>query len=315
MRATLNFLVNAFPLWIVVFSVLALVEPAWFTWFSGSFITWGLGVIMLGMGLTLRPEDFRHVLRTPRWVVAGALLQFTVMPLLGWSLGYLFGLPLPFAVGLIIVASCPGGTASNVISYLARANVALSVTMTAVSTLLAIVLTPLLTTLLIGDKIEVSAFNLFLGTVKVVLAPILLGVLMNRYLPRFTEKVLPVAPLVAVVAIVLIVASIIGQGREQILQSGARLAGAVLTLHLSGFLLGYLLSRLVAKDRQVNRTISIEVGMQNSGLGAYLARANFANPAIAIPSALSSATHSLIGSLAAGIWRKNSGAKKEPSKK
>ncbi len=305
MKNLLTFLVNAFPLWILLFSALALVEPSWFSWFSGPWITWGLGVIMLGMGLTLHPEDFRRVFRTPRWVVAGAVLQFTVMPLLGWGLGYLFGLPVPFAVGLILVASCPGGTASNVISYLARAHVALSVTMTAVSTLMAVVMTPLLTTLLIGDKVEVSALNLFLGTVKVVLAPVVLGVLLNRYLPRMTEKVLPVAPLVAVVAIVLIVASIIGQGRQEILHSGMRLAGAVVTLHLSGFVLGYLLSRLMTKEKIVNRTISIEVGMQNSGLGAYLARANFANPAVAIPSALSSATHSLLGSLAAGIWRRS----------
>ncbi len=175
--------------------------------------------------------------------------------------------------------------------------------MTAVSTLLAIILTPLLTTLLIGDKIEVSAFQLFLGTLKVVLVPVLLGVLMNKYLPKFTNKVLPVAPLIAVIAIVLIVASIIGQGKDEILSSGFRLIGAVLCLHVLGFLLGYIISRFVTKEQLVNRTISIEVGMQNSGLGAYLARANFANPAIAIPSAISSAIHSLIGSVAAGIWR------------
>lgn len=303
MRNALTFCINAFPLWIILCSVIALIEPEVFTWFSGSFITYGLGVIMLGMGLTLKPGDFNIVLKSPKWIFTGALLQFTVMPLLGWGLGYVFQLPLPFTVGLIIVSSCPGGTASNVISYLAKANVALSVTMTAVSTLLAIVLTPLLTTFLIGDKVEVSAFQLFLGTVKVVLAPILLGVLMNKYLPKFTNKILPVAPLIAVIAIVLIVASIIGQGKEEILKSGFRLIGAVLTLHVSGFLMGYLISRFIIKEKQVNRTISIEVGMQNSGLGAYLARANFANPAIAIPSAISSAIHSLIGSVAAGIWR------------
>ena len=175
--------------------------------------------------------------------------------------------------------------------------------MTAVSTLLAIILTPVLTTYLIGDKIEVSAFQLFLGTVKVVLVPVLLGVLMNKYLPRLTGKILPVAPLIAVIAIVLIVASIIGQGKDEILSSGLKLAGAVASLHFIGFLLGYFLSKLVSNKVEVNRTISIEVGMQNSGLGAYLARANFANPAIAIPSAISSATHSIIGSIAAGIWR------------
>ncbi len=305
-RSAINFLTNAFPLWILLFSGLALAEPDYFTWFSGSFITYGLGVIMLGMGLTLKPEDFKLVFETPKWVLTGALLQFTVMPLFGWLLGYVFDLPLPYAVGLIIVASCPGGTASNVISFLAKANVALSVTMTAVSTLLAIILTPLLTTFLIGEKMEVSTYQLFLGTLKVVLLPIILGVTINKYLPKFTQKVLPVAPLIAVITIVLIVASIIGQGRDEIFQSGLRLAGAVLTLHLSGFLLGYLLSRFVVKNKQVNRTISIEVGMQNSGLGAYLARANFVNPAIAIPSAISSAVHSIIGSIAAGMWRKDS---------
>ena len=305
-RSAINFLTNAFPLWILIFSGLALTEPEYFTWFSGSFITYGLGVIMLGMGLTLKPEDFKLVFETPKWVLTGALLQFTVMPLFGWMLGYIFDLPLPYAVGLIIVASCPGGTASNVISFLAKANVALSVTMTAVSTLLAIILTPVLTTLLIGEKMEVSTLQLFLGTVKVVLLPIILGVSINKYLPKVTAKLLPVAPLVAVIFIILIVASIIGQGRDEIFRSGLKLAGAVLTLHLSGFLLGYLLSRFVVKNKQVNRTISIEVGMQNSGLGAYLARANFVNPAIAIPSAISSATHSIIGSIAAGMWRKES---------
>jgi BASS family bile acid:Na+ symporter len=303
MQKIITFLTNAFPLWIIICSALALYQPTLFTWFSGAFITYGLGLIMLGMGLTLKPEDFNLVFKSPKWIITGALLQFTVMPLLGWGLGYIFKLPLPFAVGLIIVSCCPGGTASNVISYLAKANVALSVAMTAVSTLLAIVLTPLLTTFFIGDKLEVSAFELFLGVVKVVLLPILLGVLMNRYLPKTTKKILPVAPLIAVTAIVLIVASIIGQGREEILQSGLLLASAVVCLHFFGFILGYFFSKLVSNNVEVNRTISIEVGMQNSGLGAYLARANFVNPAIAIPSAISSATHSIIGSIAAGIWR------------
>jgi BASS family bile acid:Na+ symporter len=223
--------------------------------------------------------------------------------LLGWGLGFIFGLPVPFAVGLIIVSCCPGGTASNVITYLAKANVALSVTMTAVSTLLAIILTPVLTTLLIGDKLEVSAFELFLGVVKVVLLPVLLGVLMSTFLPKITSRILPIAPLIAVIAIVMIVSSIIGQGKTEILQSGFRLVSAIVCLHFFGFLFGYIFSRLISKDVDVNRTISIEVGMQNSGLGAYLARANFANPAIAIPSAISSAVHSIIGSIAAGIWR------------
>lgn len=297
------YLTSAFPLWIIICSIAALIEPSMFTWFSGSFITYGLGVIMLGMGLTLSLEDFKIVIKSPKWVFTGMILQFTIMPLFGWGLGYIFQLPLPFQVGLIIVSCCPGGTASNVISYLAKANVALSVTMTAVSTIAAVIMTPLLTTLLIGDKIEVSAFQLFLGTIKVVLVPVALGVLLNKYLPKITGRIKPIAPLVAVIAIVLIVASIIGQGKDEILASGLSLIGAVICLHICGFALGYLISRLIVKNTDVNRTISIEVGMQNSGLGAYLAKANFANPAIAIPSAMSSAIHSLVGSIAAGIWR------------
>ncbi len=164
-------------------------------------------------------------------------------------------------------------------------------------------MTPLLTIFLIGDKIEVSAFELFLGTVKVVLLPVSLGVLVNKYLPKITDRIKSIAPLIAVIAIVLIVASIIGQGKDEILASGLSLIGAVICLHICGFALGYWVSRLIVKNTDVNRTISIEVGMQNSGLGAYLAKANFANPAIAIPSAISSAIHSLIGSIAAGIWR------------
>ena len=309
MHKVLNILTNAFPFWIILGSVIALIEPRVFTWFTGSFITYGLGVIMLGMGLTLKPEDFKTVVKSPKWALTGAALQFTIMPVLGWSLGYVFNLPTPFAVGLIIVSCCPGGTASNVISYLARANVALSVTMTAISTLLAIAFTPLLTTFFIGDKIEVSAYELFLGTVKVVLVPVVLGILLNKYLPKFTQKVLPVAPLVAVIAIVMIVSSIIGEGKDEILNSGLRLIGSILCLHFTGFLLGYFLSKMISNRLDVNRTISIEVGMQNSGLGAYLSKANFANPAIAIPSAISSATHSIIGSIAAGIWRNKSKTK------
>ena len=235
MKQALTFLTNAFPLWIILCSGLALYAPELFTWFSGQMITYGLGVIMLGMGLTLTPQDFKMVMKSPKWIIIGALLQFTVMPLLGWSLGYIFKLPVHFAVGLIIVSCCPGGTASNLISYLAKANVALSVTMTAVSTILAIILTPLLSTFLIGDKLDVSAFDLFLGVIKVVLVPVTAGVLLNRYLPKLTKKILPVAPLVAVVAIVLIVASIIGQGKNEILQSGLSLAGAVICLHIFGF--------------------------------------------------------------------------------
>ena len=298
-------LTNAFPAWVLSASILAMFVPDLFTWFTGNWITYGLGIIMLGMGLTLKLEDFQGVIKYPLWIGTGIVLQYTVMPLLGWALGYVFQLPTPLAAGLVLVACCPGGTASNVISFLAKANVALSVTMTAVSTLLAALMTPTLTALLVGSRLEVSVLGLFLGTVKVVLVPVAIGVILNHYLPKATEKILPYSPLVAVLVITLIVASVIGASRELILESGFQLLGAVWSLHLLGFGLGYGISYVLFKKKLVSRTISIEVGMQNSGLGVVLARGNFANPATAIPSAISSLTHCLIGSFVAALWRRD----------
>ena len=302
-------LTNAFPWWVLLASALALVRPELFTWFTGPLIPIGLGVIMLGMGVTLELDDFRRVGRHKFAVVCGVGLQYTVMPLLGWALAWAYGLPTEFAVGLILVASCPGGTASNVIAFLARADVPLSVTMTAVSTLTAALMTPTLTALLASSRIDVPAGGLLLSTVQVVILPVLAGVALNRWLPRFTARILPFAPLAAVVMITLIVASIVGAGREQILTAGARLVLAVFTLHAGGFVLGYALTRLLGGGRLQARTISIEVGMQNSGLGVVLARQNFASPLVAIPSAISSVFHSVIGSLVAAVWRRREEAR------
>lgn len=302
---------DAFPFWVLGASIVALCKPAVFTWFSGPLIPIGLGIIMLGMGLTLRLEDFTGVLKYPFWVFMGVFLQYTVMPFLGWSLAYLYRLPTPFAVGLMLVANCPGGTASNVVTYLARGNVPLSVTMTAISTLLAVLMTPLLTTILAGSRIDVNGWGLFFSTIQVVILPIAIGIFMNRYLPRATQRLISFSPLIAVVFITLIVASIVGGGRDEILKSGKILILAVFSLHAFGFLLGYILSRIFIRLEIPARTISIEVGMQNSGLGVVLARQNFTNPLVAIPSAISSVFHSLIGSLLASFWRLD--AHKHPS--
>jgi bile acid:Na+ symporter, BASS family len=299
----LNRLVNAFPFWALGASLLALWHPPLFTWFSGPLITIGLAVIMLGMGLTLEPADFVRIARRKRLVLTGVTLQYTAMPVLGFTIASLYGLPTPLAVGLILVACCPGGTASNVVAYLARADVPLSVTMTAVSTLLAALMTPTLTALLAGNRVDVPAAGLFLSTVQVVILPVVAGLLMKRWLPRVTRVVLPGAPLAAVLMITLIVASIIGAGRDAIIASGLQLAAAVFTLHAGGFVLGYAASRLLRAEIEAARTISIEVGMQNSGLGVVLATQNFANPLVAIPSAISSLFHSLIASALAGLWR------------
>ncbi|MBN09816.1 MAG: transporter [Flavobacteriaceae bacterium] len=299
----LQLITQLFPLWVVSFAILSLYEPIYFTWFSGNLITYGLGGIMLGMGLTLNFNDFKLVFNTPRWVFVGVALQFIIMPILGWVLALLFELPTFFAVGLILVSCCPGGTASNVIVYLARSNLALSVSMTICSTFLAIILTPLLTTIYSGSYLEVDGWGLFYSTLKVVLLPVSIGILFNKFLPKLTKLIVPFSPPMAVILITLIVASIIGQGKEIIIDSAINLILAIIILHFFGFVLGYIISFIVLKDKNVSKTISIEVGMQNSGLGVVLAKENFINPATAIPSAISSLIHSVYGSIFVGLFK------------
>lgn len=298
---------NLFPLWVILAGAAALVHPPLFSWFSGSLIVWALAVIMLGMGLTLSLEDFRRVGDIPAAVAAGVAAQYLVMPVLAWTSATLFALPTPLAVGVILVGCCPGGTASNVVCYLARANVALSVVLTTISTFVAIVMTPILTQLLAGTLVEVDAWGLFVSTLQVILLPVGAGLALNHFAPRTVARVLPAAPLVSVAAIVLICASIIAQSADALVASGARLAGAVFMLHAGGFALGYVSGRVLGYDRTISRTISVEVGMQNSGLGAVLARRHFADPLTALPAAISATFHSVIGSALAAWWRRGAG--------
>jgi BASS family bile acid:Na+ symporter len=295
---------NLFPIWVLLGGALALVKPYWFTWFSGEFITWGLAVIMLGMGITLSVDDFKSVLKLPRAVAAGFVAQYLIMPFLGWGIAHLLKLDTPLAVGLILVSCCPGGTASNVVTFLARANVALSVLMTMCSTFAAIVMTPLLTKWLAGTYVPVDAWGLFVSTVKIVLAPLIIGLALHHLAPRFVKAVLPVSPLVSVLAITMICASIIGSSADGLKQAGGALLLAVFLLHAGGFGLGYLFGRLLRFEEINCRTVSIEVGMQNSGLGAALAGRHFAAmPLVPLPCAISATFHSVIGSILAGLWR------------
>lgn len=314
-----------FAVWTVLGTIWAWLVPAHFTWvtdgtiqpFGQPLVSVLLGVIMLGMGITLDFEDFRRVFAMPRAVIAGVVLQFTVMPLAGIALALGFGLETGLAVGLILVSCCPGGTASNVVTYLARANLALSVTMTMASTLVAIVLTPLLTGWLAGMFIEIDRWALFRSMVAIVLVPVIAGVLLNRYLPQATRRVAPFSPLVSVVVVVLIVGAIIASSKELIEAHFGTLLLAVFLLHAAGFALGYGITRLLGFGIAERRTISIEVGMQNSGLGASLASApsfaaQFASPMQAalapVPSAISAVYHVVIGSILAGTWVRDRGS-------
>ena len=269
---------------------------------------------MLGMGLTLRVQDFQSVVKQPGSVAIGVLAQFTVMPLSGWLLSRAFGLEPGLAIGLILVSCCPGGTASNVICYLARANVPLSVLMTMTSTFAAVVMTPLLTKWLAGSILKVDAWALFLSMIQIVLLPLVVGIVVNTMLDRLKNPepvrrwVGALGPVLSVWIIVLIVGYIVGANRETISQVAGPLFVSVLLLHLIGFSLGYFLMKAAGKEEAFRRTVSIEVGMQNSGLGAALAKEHFSKYAVApVPAAISAVYHCLIGSVLAAWWGRDKG--------
>ncbi len=303
MLRILSLLTNLFPAWVLLCCGGALIWPEAFTWFDRPFIVWGLGIIMLGMGITLSLDNFKNALTMPRSIGMGLAAQFILMPSSAWLIATFLNLPDAFKVGLILVACCPGGTASNVVAYLAKANVALSVLMTMCSTAAAIVLTPILTSWLAGQYVPVDGWKLFASMIKIVLLPIVLGVSLHHIFPRAVKYVLPIGPLVAVIVIALICASIIGSNAEVVKESGLGLLGAVVLLHSMGFATGYGFAKAFGYHALVCRTVSIEVGMQNSGLATVLARGHFTDPLTAIPCAISAVTHSVIGSLCAALWR------------
>ncbi len=306
----LSQLANAFPIYVLTAGLLALFQPEWFAWFatvrvaSQSLIVWGLALIMLGMGLTLTLDDFRKVFVLPKAAAIGVTAQYLVMPTTGWLIATALNLPTAFAVGLILTACCPGGTASNIVAFLARANVALSVLMTLCSTFAAIVLTPLLTSALAGHLAPVDTWAIFWDTLRVIVIPIGLGLAIKHGAPKLAAKIEPGAPLAAALVVAMICASIVAVSAETIWLNLGILTLAVFLLHLLGFGFGYGLAKILRLNPIACRTISIEVGMQNSGLAVFLARQHFADPLTAAPGAISSVMHSVIGSILAGIWRR-----------
>jgi len=262
-------------------------------------------VIMLGMGLGLSPDDFLRVGRQPRPALVGVIAQFAVMPALAAAIAALLRLPAPLAVGLILVGCCPGGTASNVVALIARADVALSVVMTSLSTLAAVLFTPRLTEWLASQYVPVNGWLLLLRVLQVVLVPVACGVLLKQGLPSLARRVEPVMPPISVLAIVMIVASVVGSQRQLLLDQGLLLLVACLMLHAGGFGLGLFIARLTGESVAAQRTISIEVGMQNSGLAVVLARSGgFVSPLTALPGAISAVVHCMLGSALAGWWRR-----------
>ncbi len=260
-----------------------------------------LGVVMFGMGMTLTWDHFRAVLQRPAVVGLGVLLQYLVMPLAAWLIAEALGLPPALMAGLVLVGACPGGTASNVVCFLAKGDVALSITLTTVSTLLAIIMTPLLTDLYVGQKVPVPVENMLWSIFKIVLLPVTLGVVVNRLLGTKLARFKPVFPLVSVIAIVVIIAIIVALNRANLGSLGVAVGVAVVLHNALGLLLGYWLPKTLGLPERLCRTLAIEVGMQNSGLGVALAVKYF-SVAAALPGAIFSIWHNMSGSMLAGFW-------------
>ncbi len=288
---------------VIAMAVLALLCPSAVSFIKTSYINPLLGVVMFGMGLTLKLSDFRVVFSHPKDVCIGTAAQFTVMPLLAYLLAKAFSLPPELAVGVILVGTCPGGTSSNVMTYLCKGDVALSVGMTAVSTVLAPVVTPLLTYLYAGATVHVDLLSMFLSIIQVVILPIALGFAVNRFFGRFAERAVDVLPLVSTLAIVAIVGAVVSVNAGRLLSCGLLILVIVVLHNVLGYLLGYTAARALRLSNAKCRTVAIEVGMQNSGLATSLATVHFAQyPLATIPGAVFSVWHNVSGALLANVF-------------
>ena len=308
-----DFISKYMAAFVIIVAVIALFQPWTFKWAAPN-IAMLLGIVMFGMGTTLRLRDFRLVFQRPRDVFVGALAQFTIMPGLAWLLAKGVNLPPELAAGVILVGTCPGGTSSNVMTYLARGDVALSVSMTMTTTILAPVVTPLLTWWLAGAWVEISLSAMMMSIVKVVIVPIVGGIIVNSLFGNFIQKYVKLLPLISVVAIVLIVGGVVAVSSQRIMETGALIMLVVMLHNLLGYALGCGIAKALHMNMAKAKAISIEVGMQNSGLATSLAMMHF-GAAAAIPGAIFSVWHNISGSLAANYLasRMTKEQEKEPA--
>ena len=290
---------------VLAVAALSLFLPPAALWVQTSWINPLLMVVMFGMGLTLKTEDFRYVFRHPRNILLGCVSQFTVMPLLAFALGKIFQLDTALLAGVILVGACPGGTASNVITYLSGGDVALSVGMTSVNTLLAPILTPAITYLFLHTSVSVNVWSMFLSMVQVVIVPIALGLLLNHFFGKYTQRAAKALPLVSVLAICLIVMAVVSHNAERIRSTGAVVMAVVVLHNLLGYACGFGLGKLLKLDPAQVKALSIEIGMQNSGLATSLAGTAFPSLAMAtVPGAVFSVWHNISGAVLANWFRK-----------
>lgn len=291
---------------VLLVAAVSLIVPTSLSWIGTWVINPMLGIIMFGMGLTLTAQDLRIVFSRPKDILIGCLTQFTVMPLLAWVLTRIFSLPQELAIGVILVGCCPGGTASNVITYLAKGDLALSVGMTTVSTLLAPLLTPFLVWVLAGTMVDVHASGMLLSIIYIVILPIVCGLLCQRFIPKITQRVTPYLPAFSSLAVALTVGIVVSHNADRLLTAGMLVVIVVMLHNLLGLGLGYLVGYLLRLQRSKSVAISIEVGMQNSGLATSLAVMHFAAfPLATIPGAVFSVWHNISGAIIARIYSRN----------
>ncbi|MGD8190482.1 bile acid:sodium symporter family protein [Brevibacillus ginsengisoli] len=297
-----NFVGSTFSVWVILFASLGFFAPGVFVGLKGN-ISLFLGIVMFGMGLTLSSADFREVFRRPMDVAIGVVGHYLIMPMLAFGLAIALDLPPDIAVGVILVGCCPSGTASNVMTFLAKGDVALGVSIASVSTLIAPLATPGIISLLAHKWMDINASSLFVDIMKVVIIPIILGVVVKALFKKQAEASTKALPLVSTIAIVLIVAIVVAVNKGKILETGPMIFAVVILHNCLGFLLGYLFAKLFKMNLAKRKAVTLETGMQNSGLGAALAAAHF-NPIAAVPSAIFSVWHNISGSILATWFSK-----------
>ena len=292
---------------VLIVAVISLFIPRTTLWIDTSWINYLLMIVMFGMGLTLKFDDFKIVFTRPKDIIIGCVAQFTIMPIIALLLGKIFGLEAGLLAGVILVGTCPGGTSSNVITYLSKGDVAFSVGMTSINTLLAPILTPAITYLLLNTTVKVDMLNMFISIVKVVIIPIALGFLINHFLEEQTSKLVKALPIVSITAITLIVGSVVSHNAEKILSTGAIVFVVVVLHNILGYGCGYLLGKLLKMPLSKTKAMSIEIGMQNSGLATSLASVSFSDLAMAtVPGAIFSVWHNISGAILASIYKRQS---------
>lgn len=295
-----QFASKTFALWVLLFAYLAFQFPDTYKQFA-PYIPYLLGIVMFGMGITLTFNDFGEVFKHPKSVIIGVVGQFVIMPAIAFALAKCFNLPADLAIGVILVGSCPGGTSSNVMTYLAKGNTALSVACTTISTLLAPLLTPVIFYLLASQWLEIDAAGMFISVLKMVLFPIFLGLVVRALFKKQISEISQTMPLLSVISIVLILAAVVAVSKDKIAESGLLIFGVVVLHNCLGYLVGFFAAKLLGLNIADSKAVSIEVGMQNSGLGAALAAAHF-NPIAAVPSAVFSFWHNVSGPILANIF-------------